>query len=215
MGFEEMRFLNSDFLKEPLNFLNYIDSIERYGDKSYVFDVRSKRILRDLLSNSTLLFSHKQIFPTLLKNLKSDDLYYFFKKNQNVGDCLNTLLGENLFSTGNFDNICEYMNMTAIQSLNNEFLHAFGMCVTDRLNSDGALDWIQTRFGLDLSVYGTLSDAILNEEAWRSMLQNSTMMSCVTSSDWFMNQVVEPARIRIWRTSDGNYYDDGGVQYSG
>lgn len=215
MSFVDVKLLNSDFKDEPLNYLSYIDSIEKYGDESYVFDVRSKRILRDLLSNSTLLFSHKQIFPTLLKNLKSDDLYYFFKKNQNVGDCLNALIGENLFSTGSFDNICEYMNMTAIHSLNNEFLHAFGMCVTDRLNSDGALDWIQLRFGLDLSEYGTLSDAILNEEAWRTMLQNSTMMSCVTSSDWFINQVVDRARIRIWRTSDGNYYDDDGVQYSG
>ena len=34
MGFEELKFLNSDFLNEPLNYLNYIDSLEKYGENS-------------------------------------------------------------------------------------------------------------------------------------------------------------------------------------
>ena len=37
MGYDETKMINSDFLNEPLNYLMYIDSIEKYGDNYYMF----------------------------------------------------------------------------------------------------------------------------------------------------------------------------------
>ena len=91
MSFVDVKLLNSDFLNEPLNYLTYIDSIEKYGDNSYMFNQteKTKSLIRDLISNSTLLFQDKNINECLIRNLKSDDLYYFFKNNKKLGQCLN------------------------------------------------------------------------------------------------------------------------------
>ena len=215
MSFVDVKLLNSDFKDEPLNYLSYIDSIEKYGDESYVFDNGSKRILRDLLANSTLLFSHKNIHNTLIKNLSDDDLYFLFRKNKNLGFCLNELFGEGTFSVGNFNNICEYMNMDSIHAFPEAFLNAFGKCVNEELNSDTALSWINDRFGVDLSSYSSLSEAIKDDSAWTNIIQNSPLMSCILTTEWFNKKLIEEATIQTWKKSDGNYYDNNGNEYNG
>ena len=63
MSFVDVKLLNSDFLNEPLNYLTYIDSIEKYGNDSYMFNQteKTKSLIRDIISNSTLLFQDKNI----------------------------------------------------------------------------------------------------------------------------------------------------------
>ena len=216
MSFVDVKLLNSDFLNEPLNYLAYIDSIEKYGDNSYMFDQDSfsKARLQNILSNSTVLFTHKNINECLIRNLKSDDLYYFFKNNKKLGQCLNMLLGDNYFSNGDFNQICEYMNMTAIRALNDEFLHAFGMVIEEKLESENALNWINERFGVDLSSYSDLSSVILNTDGWKLILSNNQLMACACTSQWFSKKVVEARNQRIWRTTTGDYYYDDGTHYS-
>ena len=216
MGYAEVKTINSDFQNEPLNYLQYIDSIEKYGDASYVFKQADvpKKIFRELISKSTLLFTHDTIYKTLIKNLKSDDLYYFFKNHKKLGECLNMLLGVNAFSSGNFNSVCEYMNMTAIRDLNDEFLHGFSLVVEEILKSDNALPWIKDRFGVDLSSYRTLSEAILSAEGWKSMLKSSPCMACLSTTQWFNKEVVQAQYKRIWRTKDSDYYDDNGTHYT-
>ena len=216
MSFVDVKLLNSDFLNEPLNYLSYIDSIEKYGDNSYMFDQDkfSKERFQNILSNSTVLFTHKNIHDCLIRNLKSDDLYYFFKNNKKLGECLNMLLGDDYFSNGNFDTICEYMNMTAIRALNDEFLHAFGTVIEERFESEDALNWIYQRFGVDLSSYSDLSSVILDTDGWKMLLSSNSFMSCASPSQWFTKKVVEARYKHIWRTSANDYYDDEGIHYT-
>ena len=216
MGYAEVKTINSDFQNEPLNYLQYIDSIEKYGDASYVFKQADvpKKIFRELISKSTLLFTHDTIYKTLIKNLKSDDLYYFFKNHKKLGECLNMLLGVNAFSSGDFNSVCEYMNMTAIRDLNDEFLHGFSLVVEEILKSDNALPWIKDRFGVDLSSYNTLSEAILSAEGWEAMLKSGPCMACLSTTQWFNKEVVQAQYKRIWRTSNSDYYDDNGTHYT-
>ena len=216
MGYAEVKTINSDFQNEPLNYLQYIDSIEKYGDASYVFKQADvpKKIFRELISKSTLLFTHDTIYKTLIKNLKSDDLYYFFKNHKKLGECLNMLLGVNAFSSGDFNSVCEYMNMTAIRDLNDEFLHGFSLVVEEILKSDNALPWIKDRFGVDLSSYSTLSEAILSAEGWEAMLKSGPCMACLSTTQWFNKEVVQAQYKRIWRTSNSDYYDDNGTHYT-
>ena len=216
MGYDETKMINSDFLNEPLNYLMYIDSIEKYGDNSYMFDQDdvSKKKFRELISKSTVLYTHRNIHKCLIRNLKSDDLYYFFKNHKNLGECLNLLHGEGYFSKGNFNTVCEYMNMEAIRIMNDEFLHGFGLVVEEILESDKAFEWINARFGVDLSKFDSLSAAILDEEGWKLMLSSSPLMACCSTTQWFDKQVVQAQYKRIWRTSSGDYYDDGGIHYT-
>ena len=164
MGFVDAKLVNSDFLNEPINHLNYIESIERYGENAYVFEDNdtSKRILRNLISSSVLLFEDTTIRSTLIEKLKSDDLYYFFKNHGKLGQCLNLILGNSYFSNGDFNTVCEYMNMTAIRAMNKEFLDAFSTVIKEHLDADDALDWIKKRFNVDLSSYSDLGAAILD-----------------------------------------------------
>ena len=216
MGYDETKMINSDFLNEPLNYLMYIDSIEKYGDNSYMFDQDSisKKKFRELISKSSVLYTHKNIHACLIRNLKSDDLYYFFKNHKNLGECLNLLAGDDYFSKGNFNTVCEYMNMEAIRVMNDEFLHAFGIVIEEILASDKAFEWINARFGVDLSSYDSLEDVILDDDGWKLMLSSSPLMACCSTTQWFDKMVVQAQYKRIWRTSTGDYYDDAGIHYT-
>ena len=216
MGYDETKMINSDFLNEPLNYLMYIDSIEKYGDNSYMFDQDdiSKKKFRELISKSAILYTHKNIHACLIRNLKSDDLYYFFKNHKNLGECLNLLHGGDYFSKGNFNTVCEYMNMEAIRIMNDEFLYAFGMIIEEILKSDKAFEWINARFGVDLSSFDSLSTAILDEEGWKLMLSSGPLMACCSTSQWFNKEVVQAQYKTIWVSSSGDYYDDDGIHYT-
>ena len=216
MGFVETKMINSDFLNEPINHLNYMESIERFGDKSFLFkdNHSSKRILKDLISSSMILFENDSIRSTLIKNLKSDDYYYLLKDNNNLGQCLNLLLGVTCFSTGDFNDVCEYMNMTSIRSMNSNLLSAFSKLMKEHLESDDAITWIKERFSIDLSSYDTLEKAILNSDGWKSMIKSGSFMSCACTTEWFTDKVVEARHVRIWRTTNSDYYTDDGKHYT-
>ena len=215
MGFIEAKMINSDFLNEPINYLSYIDSIETYGSDSYVFDPNSKRILHDVISNSQLLFNHAKTCDVLVNTLTTDDIKVFMKNNKHVGTCLNHLFHTTLFSAGDFNSICEYMNMSTIHVLPDKWLKAFGECVTDVITASDGLTWIKSRYQVDLTEYKSLDAAILNTDAWKIMIKSKTLMSTVCTSTWFTNKVIESEKIQIWVTTDGlTYYDNNGVQYN-
>ena len=216
MGFVETKMINSDFLNEPLNHLNYIESIENHGEKSYMFDTDdiSKKRLHDFLAKTAILFTHKELHKTLVTKLTREDWYYFFKGNSYVGEGLNNILENTYFSKGNFDSICEYMNMTAIQALDDKMLNGFGRVMEEHLEAEDALDWIKKRFNVDLSSYKSMSEVILSTDGWKAILQNNALMCCATTSQWFTEKVVEARRMRIWRLSTQDYYDDNGTHYT-
>ena len=216
MGFVETKMINSDFLNEPLNHLNYIESIENHGEKSYMFDTDdiSKKRLHDFLAKTAILFTHKELHETLVAKLTGEDWYYFFKGNSYVGEGLNNILENTYFSKGNFDSICEYMNMTAIQALDDKMLNGFGRVMEEHLEAEDALDWIKKRFNVNLSSYKNMSEVILSTDGWKSILQNNALMCCSTTSQWFTEKVVEARRMRIWRLSTQDYYDDNGTHYT-
>lgn len=216
MGFVDAKLVNSDFLDEPINHLNYIESIERYGKNAYVFEDNdtSKRIFRNLISSSVLLFEDSTIRSTLIEKLKSDDLYYFFKNHGKLGQCLNLILGNSYFSNGDFNTVCEYMNMTAIRALNKEFLDAFSTVIKEHLDAEDALEWIKKRFNVDLSSYSDLGAAILDTEGWKLMIKSGPFMSCACTTKWFTDKVVEARHTRIWRTANRDYYTDDGKHYT-
>ena len=216
MGFVETKMINSDFLNEPLNHLNYIESIENHGEESYMFDTDeiSKKRLHDFLAKTAILFTHKELHEILIAKLTGEDWYYFFKGNSYVGEGLNNILENTYFSKGNFDSICEYMNMTAIQALDDKMLNGFGRVMEEHLEAEDALDWIKKRFNVDLSSYNNMSEVILSTDGWKAILQNNALMSCATTSQWFTKKVVEARQMRIWRLSTQDYYDDNGTHYT-
>ena len=216
MGFVETKMINSDFLNEPLNHLNYIESIENHGEESYMFDTDdiSKKRLHDFLAKTAILFTHKELHEILIAKLTGEDWYYFFKGNSYVGEGLNNILENTYFSKGNFDSICEYMNMTAIQALDDKMLNGFGRVMEEHLEAEDALDWIKKRFNVDLSSYNNMSEVILSTDGWKAILQNKALMCCATTSQWFTEKVVEARQMRIWRLSTQDYYDDNGTHYT-
>lgn len=216
MGFVETKMINSDFLNEPLNHLNYIESIENHGEKSYMFDTDdiSKKRLHDFLAKTAILFTHKELHEILVAKLTGEDWYYFFKGNSYVGEGLNNILENTYFSKGNFDSICEYMNMTAIQALDDKMLNGFGRVMEEHLEAEDALDWVKKRFNVNLSSYKNMSEVILSTDGWKAILQNNALMCCATTSQWFTEKVVESRRMRIWRLSTQDYYDDNGTHYT-
>ena len=216
MGFVETKMINSDFLNEPLNHLNYIESIENHGEESYMFDTDdiSKKRLHDFLAKTAILFTHKELHEILVAKLTGEDWYYFFKGNSYVGEGLNNILENTYFSKGNFDSICEYMNMTAIQALDDKMLNGFGRVMEEHLEAEDALDWIKKRFNVDLTSYNNMSEVILSTDGWKAILQNKALMCCATTSQWFTEKVVEARQMRIWRLSTQDYYDDNGTHYT-
>ena len=216
MGFVETKMINSDFLNEPINHLNYIESIENHGSSSYIFcdDKISEKRRHDFIAKSSILFAHEQTHQALLEKLTGDDWYYFFKGNPRAGDCLNMLLNVTCFSSGNFNDMCEYMNMTSINTMPDTILHGFGMLIEEYLESDGAISWINERFSVDLSEYDDIPAVIASADGWKKILKNNSLMSSITTSQWFTEKVVETRQMRIWRLSTQDYYDDNGRHYT-
>ena len=216
MGFVETKMINSDFLNEPINHLNYIESIENHGSSSYIFcgDKISEKRRHDFIAKSSILFAHEQTHQALLEKLTGDDWYYFFKGNPRAGDCLNMLLNVTCFSSGNFNDMCEYMNMTSINTMPDTILHGFGMLIEEYLESDGAISWINERFSVDLSEYDDIPAVIASADGWKKILKNNSLMSSITTSQWFTEKVVETRQMRIWKLSTQDYYDDNGTHYT-
>ena len=215
MSFIDDKLLNSNFLNEPLNHLAYIQSLENKGENSFLFDDHSKDQLNDLLLNSPSVWAHREFYDLFMKKLTDDQIKMLIKEHKNIGDIMNSLFGGTTYSTGGFNDVCEYMNETGIQKMPVRFLKSFKSIITEIIESPDALSWINDRYGVDLSSYETLESAIKNTEGWKLMIANSSLMSVICITDWFTKKVIESDFKQIWVTTDGlTYYDNNAVQYN-
>lgn len=215
MSFIDDKLLNSNFLNEPLNHLAYIQSLENKGENSFLFDDHSKDQLKDLLLNSQSVWAHKEFYDLFMRKLTDDQIKMLIKEHKNIGDIMNSLFGGTTYSTGGFNDVCEYMNETGIHKMPVRFLKSFKSIITEIIESTNALTWINDRYGVDLSSYETLETAIKNTEGWKLMIANSSLMSVICITDWFTKKVIESDFKQIWVTTDGlTYYDNNGVQYN-
>lgn len=215
MSFIDDKLLNSNFLNEPLNHLVYIQSLENKGENSFLFDDHSKDQLKDLLLNSPSVWAHKEFYDLFMKKLTDDQIKMLIKEHKNIGDIMNSLFGGTTYSTGGFNDVCEYMNETGIHKMPVRFLKSFKSIITEIIESPNVLTWINDRYGVDLSSYETLESAIKNTEGWKLMIANSSLMSVICITDWFTKKVIESDFKQIWVTTDGlTYYDNNGVQYN-
>ena len=215
MSFIDDKLLNSNFLNEPLNHLAYIQSLENKGENSFLFDDHSKDQLNDLLLNSQSVWAHREFYDLFMKKLTDDQIKMLIKEHKNIGDIMNSLFGGTTYSTGGFNDVCEYMNETGIQKMPVRFLKSFKSIITEIIESPNVLTWINDRYGVDLSSYETLESAIKNTEGWKLMIANSSLMSVICITDWFTKKVIESDFKQIWVTTDGlTYYDNNGVQYN-
>ena len=215
MSFIDDKLLNSNFLNEPLNHLMYIQSLENNGENSYLFDTHAEDQLKDLLLNSKSVWAHSEFYDMFMEKLTDDQIKMLFKEHKNIGDILNSLFGNGVYSTGSFDDVCEYMTETGIHKMPVRFLKIFKSIITEIVESDNALNWINERYGIDLSSYKTLDVAVKNTEAWKLMLANTSLMSVLCITDYFTEKVIESDFKQIWVTTDGlTYYTNDGVQYN-
>jgi hypothetical protein len=160
-----------------------------------------------------MFWANEGIRDAVYERLTEDDALYVMKNHKHLGKALNGFAGKTVFSTGNFDNICEYMNMDAIHTMPDKILKGFGNYVGEKMTGDDSLTWIRDRFNVDLTDFKDLNEAIESDDAWKLMVMSSPMMSSVCCSDWFVNTVIEKAGMTIYRDSSGNYYDEEGNHY--
>jgi hypothetical protein len=194
MGFEELKFLNTDFQGDPVNCIVYINSIESAGKKSYVLDERNQNLWRELISNSVAVFKVFSIHKIIYDRLTSADVDYMIKHNSRLGTALNNYYGSEIVKAGNIDKVLSTITQDKLNSLEPKFREGIIRYFSGKLSVEGAPAWLAELYDQpELASYDTVETMCGTQDALDIIYKNKALMDALAVYGDFLKPVAASA----------------------
>ena len=191
MSWGEVKKINSDFANEPLNFNNYINSIETFKSASYVLDPENSGLWRALISQSLTLFGHTAIHDVVYDRFTDADVDYMIRHNGRLGQSFNSFYHISDFTSGAIDDVIKVMTSDAYTKLELKLQNGINRYISDMTSGDTAGEWLSTIFGIDALKSKTTMASILGDtELWNNTIVSNDSLRlsiCISAAaiNWF------------------------------
>jgi hypothetical protein len=213
MGYEELKMLNSDFTREPLNYLSYINSLEAVGEKSYVLDSKNDKIWKDLIVNSSLLYRSSTIHDIVYNRLEEDDVEMIIKKHKNLSGVLNIFYDTDVFN-GDLDTLVKSTTKETIGALGSKFIQAIASYANETLGGEEGIKWVKETYSLDLKDYTDWASIVQDIECWDRISEVSEAMTVMSLCKNFLEPIVTiDSRFIYWNKDKDKYYNENGTVF--
>ena len=193
ISWEEVKKINSDFTKEPLNFNNYINDISTFGKYSYVLDPENINLWRSLIGQSLTLFGHSAIHETVYERLTDEDVDYMIRHNIRLGQAFNSFYDSSAFASGDIDAILNTITSGSYNVLETKLQYGINRYISEMTSGDTAGAWLGTVFSVDVLKEKTdIASIISDTTLWTdTIMANESLryVVCLSAStiDWFAN----------------------------
>lgn len=193
ISWEEVKKINSDFTKEPLNFNNYINDISTFGKYSYVLDPENINLWRSLIGQSLTLFGHSAIHETVYERLTDEDVDYMIRHNVRLGQAFNSFYDSSAFASGDIDAILNTITSGSYNVLETKLQYGINRYISEMTSGDTAGAWLGTLYGVDaLKEKTNIASIISDITLWtNTIMANESLryVICLSAStiDWFAN----------------------------
>ena len=193
ISWEEVKKINSDFTKEPLNFNNYINDISTFGKYSYVLDPENINLWRSLIGQSLTLFGHSAIHETVYERLTDEDVDYMIRHNVRLGQAFNSFYDSSAFASGDIDAILNTITSGSYNVLETKLQYGINRYISEMTSGDTAGTWLGTLFSVDVLKEKTdIASIISDTTLWTDIIMSNESLRyvvCLSAStiDWFAN----------------------------
>lgn len=190
MSWAEVRKINSD-MSEPLNYTNYIYDISNTTKESYVLDPNNSSIWDDLCLNSCYLYGYTAIHDIVLERLTEKNIDNLWNASGCLGRQLNNFHGNEAYSLGNFNDVCNGMTLKAYNDMIEKFRKGYCRYVNTKLAGDDMSTWISEVYSIDISPCTDIDTLLADEEAWGKVLASEPLLVAFTSSKETITKICE------------------------
>ena len=191
MSWSEVKKLNSDFAREPLNFNNYINDISIFGNRSYVLDTENETLWKDLIVNSLTMYGHDAIHETIYERFTDTDIDYMLRNNSQLGQSFNSFYGVTYFPAGGIDKVLSQLTVDSYDSLEPKFKSGIYRYISEKTAGDTAGQWLGTLYNNDnLKAKTNIASIVSNTDIWTNdIMTNASLRRVIslsqTTVEWF------------------------------
>ena len=182
MSWSEVKKINSDFAREPLNFNNYINDMSVFGSRSYVLDVENDALWRDLIIHSLVMFGHDAIHETVYNRFTDEDVDYMIRNNGQLGQSFNSFYSVTNFVSGGIDTILGHLDMDAYDVLEPKFKSGIYRYISENTKDENTGKWLGTIFNNEeFKAKTTIESIVSDADLWTRVIMDNPAMKRVIS----------------------------------
>lgn len=182
MSWSEVKKINSDFAREPLNFNNYINDISIFGSRSYVLDTENSQLWRDLIVNSLTMYGHDAIHETIYERFTDDDVDYMIKNNGQLGQSFNSFYSVTSFAAGGIDTVLSSLTAESYDVLEPKFKSGIYRYISEKTADNTAGQWLGTIYNIDeLKAKTDIASIVSDTGIWTGIIMNNASLRRVIS----------------------------------
>lgn len=191
MSWAEVMKVNSD-MREPLNYVHYINDISVFGNKSFIMAKENKNLWNEFCLRSLWLYGHKQIREYVYARLDVKNVDSLWNDSGVLGEQLNAFYGVEAFPDGNGFVVMQNMTTDLFNILESKFQEGYSRYVEKFLSGERVGQWLVTTFHLTssvLSTLNTLEEIIANNEAMTDICGSVQALTAFTSCTYSADKI--------------------------
>ncbi|WP_085832126.1 hypothetical protein [Clostridium merdae] len=191
MSWAEVMKVNSD-MREPLNYVHYINDISVFGNKSFIMAKENKNLWNEFCLRSLWLYGHKQIREYVYARLDVKNVDSLWKDSGVLGEQLNAFYGVEAFPNGNGFVVMQNMTTDLFNILESKFQEGYSRYVEKFLSGEKVGQWLVSTFKLTSNVLPTLNtieEIIANNEAVTDICSSVQALTALTSCTYSADKI--------------------------
>ncbi len=191
MSWAEVMKVNSD-MREPLNYVHYINDISVFGNKSFIMAKENKNLWNEFCLRSLWLYGHKQIREYVYARLDVKNVDSLWNDSGVLGEQLNAFYGVEAFPNGNGFVVMQNMTTDLFNILESKFQEGYSRYVEKFLSGEKVGQWLVSTFHLTSSVLPTLNtidEIIANNEAVTDICSSVQALTALTSCTYSADKI--------------------------
>lgn len=191
MSWAEVMKVNSD-MREPLNYVHYINDISVFGNKSFIMAKENKNLWNEFCLRSLWLYGHKQIREYVYARLDVKNVDSLWNDSGVLGEQLNAFYGVEAFPNGNGFVVMQNMTTDLFNILESKFQEGYSRYVEKFLSGEKVGQWLVSTFKLTSNVLPTLNtidEIIANSEAVTDICSSVQALTALTSCTYCADKI--------------------------